>query len=82
MGIKDSTKNNVRNSDELPDETKFPIILPKSHVVTGLIVKYHHKGEGHEMGVNFTINHLREKYLVFHCMLTISEEMRQELCRV
>ena len=29
-----------------------------------LIVKYHHETEGHEMGVNFTLNHLREKYFV------------------
>ena len=58
----------LRNSDELSDETKFPIILPKSHAVTELIVKYHCKLEGHEMGVNFTINHLREKYLVIHFM--------------
>ena len=46
----------LRNSDELSDETKlFPIILPKRHAVTELVVKYHHKVEGHEMGVNFTI---------------------------
>ena len=54
----------LRYSDDLPDETKFPIILPKNHVVTKLIVKYHHETEGHEMGVNFTLNHLREKYFV------------------
>ena len=52
------------DSDHLPEETKFPIILPKSHIFTKLIVKYHHKEEGHEMGVNFTLNHLREKYFV------------------
>ena len=48
----------LRNSDELSDEIKFPIILPKNHAVTELIVKYHHEVEEHEMGVNFTINHL------------------------
>ena len=46
---------------DLPDETKFPISLPKNHIVTKLIVKYHHETEGHEMGVNFTLNHLCEK---------------------
>ena len=54
----------LRYSDDLPEETKFPIILPKNHIVTKLIVKYHHEREGHEMGVNFTLNHLREKYFV------------------
>ena len=44
----------LRYSDDLPEETKFPVIIPKNHIVTKLIVKYHHKTEGHEMEVNFT----------------------------
>ena len=56
----------LRCSDILPDETKYPIILPKGHLVTKLIVKYHHQIEGHEMGLNYTLNHLREKYVVVH----------------
>ena len=40
------------------------MILPKNHTVTKLIVKYHHEREDHEMGVNVTLNHLREKYFV------------------
>ena len=56
----------LRCSADLPEETKFPIVLPKYHIVTKLIVKYHHEKEGPEMGVNFTLNHLREKYFVLH----------------
>ena len=56
----------LRQSDNLAEETKFPIILPKKHPVTRLIVKYHHEIEGHEMGVNYTLNHLRKKYHVIH----------------
>lgn len=29
-------------------------------------MKYHHETEGHRMGVNFTLNHLRERYHVVH----------------
>ncbi len=54
----------LRYSEELTDNVKYPIILPKRHPVTQLIVKYHHESEGHEMGVNFTLNHLRERYMV------------------
>ena len=56
----------LRHSDDLAGETKFTIILPKKHPVTRLIVKYDHEIEGHEMGVNYTLNHLREKYHVIH----------------
>ena len=54
----------LRYSEELTDNLKYPIILPKRHPETELIVKYHHESEGHEMGVNFTLNHLRERYMV------------------
>ena len=54
----------LRYSVELTDNVKYPIILPKRHPVTQLIVRYHHESEGHEMGVNFTLNHLRERYMV------------------
>ena len=51
-------------SDGLPEETKYLGILPETPIVTKLIVKYHHEMEGQEMGVNFTLNYLREKYFV------------------
>ena len=56
----------LRNADAISKDVKFPIILPKKNHVTNLVVKYHHESEHHEMGVNVTTNHLREKYLVVH----------------
>ena len=56
----------LRRSDDLAADTKFPIILPKKHHVTQLIVKYHHEMESHKMGVNYTLNHLRARYHVIH----------------
>ena len=31
-----------------------------------MIIKYYHELEGHQMGLNYTINHVQEKYLVVH----------------
>ena len=56
----------LRYSEDLSEEVKYPIILPKRHPVTKLIVKHHHESEGHRMGVNFTLNPLRERYHVVH----------------
>ncbi|XP_068697224.1 uncharacterized protein [Montipora foliosa] len=53
-------------SDDLAREIKFPIILPKKHPVTQLILKYHYELDCHEMGINYTLDHLREKYHVIH----------------
>ncbi|XP_068749345.1 uncharacterized protein [Montipora capricornis] len=55
----------LRHADDLPYDLKCSIILPKRrNHVTGLIVKYYHELEGHQMGLIYTINHVREKYLV------------------
>ena len=56
----------LRRSDDLVREIKFPIILPKKHSVTQLIIKYHHELDCHEIGVNYTLDHLREKYHVIN----------------
>ena len=63
----------LRHSNDHPNDVKFPIILPKRNHVTRLIVKYHHESEGHQMAVNYTMNHLREKYLVIH----VREEVKR-----
>ena len=56
----------LRHTHDLPYDVKCPIILPKRNHVTGLIVKYYHELEGQQIGLNYTINHVREKYLVVH----------------
>jgi hypothetical protein len=53
----------LRYAEHLPNRVKYPIILPKKHPVTELIVKYHSEKEGHQMGLNYTRYHLRENYI-------------------
>ena len=67
----------LRYSNDLPDETKYPIILPKKQPVTELVVKYHHETEGHELSLNYTLNHLREKYLVVHGREAVKEVIKE-----
>lgn len=67
----------LQHADNLPYEVKCPIILPKKNQVTGLIVKYYHESEGHRMGLNYTINHLRTKYFVVHAREQVKRVMRE-----
>ena len=60
------TNTRLRQADDLPYDIKCQIILPKRNHVTQLIVKYYHELEGYQMGLNYTINNMREKYLVIH----------------
>lgn len=56
----------LHRSDDLAAETKFPIIVPKKHHVTQLIVKYYHEMERDKMCVNYTLSQLHERYHVIH----------------
>ena len=53
----------LRHADDLPYDVKSPIILPKRNHVTRLIVKNYHELDGHQMGLNYTINQLRDHIL-------------------
>ena len=67
----------LRYAEHLPNRVKYPVILPKKHPVTELIVKYHHEKEGHQMGLNYTLNHLRESYIVVHARETVKRIMKE-----
>ena len=67
----------LRHADDLPYDVKCPIILPKRNHVTGLIVKYYNELEGHQMGLDYTINHVQEKYLVVHVCEQVKRVMRE-----
>ena len=67
----------LQQADNLPYEVKCQIILPERNQVTGLIVKYYRESEGHQMGLNYTINHLRERYFVVHTREQVKRVMRE-----
>ena len=67
----------LQQADHLPHEVKCPIILPKTDQVTDLIVKYYHESEGYQMGLHYTINHLRGRYFVIHAREQVKRVMRQ-----
>lgn len=56
----------------IPYDTKFPIILPRSHPTTKLIVSYYHKLADHQ-GTNLTLSKLSARYWV----IAAREEIRE-----
>ena len=56
---------------------KYSVILPKKRQVTELIIKYHHEKEGHQMRLNYTLNHLRERYIIVHARETAKRIVRE-----
>ena len=67
----------LRHADDLPYDVKCPVILPERNHVTRLIIKYYHELKGHQMGLNYTINHVREKYLEVH----VSKQVKRVIMR-
>ena len=51
------------NNASVSEMTKFPILLPKKHHLTRLIVQDAHRLHLHS-GVNATVNYIRQKYLI------------------
>ena len=52
----------LKFADFLPYDTRFPIILPRGHWVTKLIVKNYHERGNHAAGVNFTLCQFSERF--------------------
>lgn len=53
----------LTNAACLPDETKFPIIVPKKHYVTNLLIDWYHRRFSHANGET-VVNEIRQKYHV------------------
>ena len=63
----------LKFADFLPYDTKFPIILPRGHWVTKLIVKNYHERGNHATGVNFILCKLSERFWI----IAAREEIRE-----
>lgn len=57
----------------LPYNVRFPIILPRKHAVTRLVVKQYHEKGNHAMGTNHLHSLISEKFWIIHGR----EEMRE-----
>jgi len=57
-------KSRLERVEYLTEDEKFPVILPRKHPVTTLIVKRAHEEVGHPVGRDATIHQLRSKYWI------------------
>ena len=54
----------LRLADDLPYDTKHPILLPKKHPVTRLIVMDAHERLGHGTGVELVLTEIRSRFWI------------------
>ena len=54
----------LTNADYLPYDTKRPIILPRGHHVTKLILKHYHDQANHAGGMSFILAPLTPRFLI------------------
>ena len=59
-------------AEQLPYDVRSPIILPRGHWVTRLIVKHYHEKANHAAGVNFILSQLSERFWI----IVAREEIR------
>jgi hypothetical protein len=68
---------------QLPYDTKHPVILPKGHPVSRLIVSHVHRRGNHSRGVNCVFADLRQKYWVVHGREEVKRAERKcNLCKI
>ena len=63
----------LRYTEFLPFDVRFPIILPRGHWVTKLIVKQHHELGNHAAGTNYTLANLSARCWI----VSAREEIRE-----
>ena len=54
----------LRLADEIPYDTKYPIVLPKDHYLTRLIILDVHEALGHASGIEHTLTQLRVRFWI------------------
>ena len=54
----------LKYAEYLPYDARFPIILPRNHWVTRLIVKHYHEFGNHTGGTNHTLSAISEKFWI------------------
>ncbi|XP_071816656.1 uncharacterized protein [Apostichopus japonicus] len=52
--------------ETLPYDVRFPVILPRKHALTRLIVRKYHTDGNHVQGTNYILSKISEKYWVVH----------------
>jgi hypothetical protein len=62
----------LRYTEYLPYDVRFPVILPRGHWVTMLIVKYYHELSNHTAGTNFVLSQISQWYWI----VAVREEIR------
>ena len=67
----------LQYADFLPHDVRHPIVLPRKHWVTKLIVKYYHEKGNHNSGTNQTLSLLSTKYLIIAAREEIIEWERE-----
>ena len=61
------------NAESLPHDRKHPIVLPRRHAVTRLIVRHYHEQCNHAAGVNHLLALISEKFWI----IAAREEIRE-----
>ena len=67
----------MRYAEYLPYDVRFPVILPRGHWTTKLIVKYCHELANHNAGTNFVLSQTSQRYWIIAAREEIREWERQ-----
>ena len=56
----------LKLAENISEDARNPILLPRKHHITRLIIAYHHKLKNHEAGVNHVLADIRTRFWIVH----------------
>ena len=56
----------LKLAENISEDSRNPILLPRKHHITRLIIAYHHELKNHEAGVNHVLADIRTRFWIVH----------------
>ena len=56
----------LKLAENISEDARNPILLPRKHHITRLIIAYHHELKNHEAGVNHVLADIRTRFWIVH----------------
>ncbi|XP_058816670.1 uncharacterized protein LOC131679943 [Topomyia yanbarensis] len=75
-------ESRLKEAEFLSYDTRFPVVLPRGHYITNLILDWYHRQQGHRNG-EIVVNEVRQKFAISRLRVEVRQTVKRcQYCRV
>ncbi|XP_058817559.1 uncharacterized protein LOC131680861 [Topomyia yanbarensis] len=75
-------KSRLKEAEFLSYDARFPVVLPRGHYITNLILDWYHRQQGHRNG-EIVVNEVRQKFAISRLRVEVRQTAKRcQYCRV